>query len=226
MKHSIAISVLIVAALSANCTAQKFKPEFAVGGFYGMGTSSVSFMPRVQHKQYLGSHFGLAARWITSRDNPSELEAGLQVELEYSGEGWNELYEEQPEMMYKRRLNFLQLPFMTHVGWGSRRFRIFLNLGPQVGYFMSESSEEDVTSWQSGRRQQWDMPLETKFAWGLCGGPGIEVRTGAGYFILEGRYYYSLGDIYGNRKADYFSKSSSQVMQVRLCWLMPLRKKN
>lgn len=66
------------------------------------------------------------------------------------------------------------------------------------------------------------MPVEKKFDWGLCGGPGLEIRTGAGSFLLEGRYYYALGDIYGNQKKDPFPKSASQVISVKLTYLFPL----
>ena len=68
------------------------------------------------------------------------------------------------------------------------------------------------------------MPLEKKFDWGLCGGPGFELRTGIGSFLLEGRYYYALGDIFNSRKEDYFSKSSSQVISAKLTYMIPIFK--
>src|SRR5699024_12794713 len=64
--------------------------------------------------------------------------------------------------------------------------------------------------------EQHNMPVEKKFDWGLCGGPGIELRTGIGSFLLEGRYYYALSDIFNSRKEDYFSKSSSQVISAKI----------
>ena len=71
---------------------------------------------------------------------------------------------------------------------------------------------------------QHDMPIDKKFDWGLCGGPGLEIRTGVGYFLLEGRYYYALGDMYKSKKADIFPKSSARVLSVKLTYLLPLFK--
>jgi hypothetical protein len=68
------------------------------------------------------------------------------------------------------------------------------------------------------------MPVEKNFAWGICGGPGIELRTGIGSFQIEGRYYYGLGDIYGNRKSDHFPQSSSQLYFVKITYLVPIMK--
>ena len=77
---------------------------------------------------------------------------------------------------------------------------------------------------RTGSNEQHNMAIQKKFDWGLCGGPGLELRTGIGYFLLEGRYYYALGDIYGSRKSDYFNKSSSQVISARIIYLLPILK--
>lgn len=66
------------------------------------------------------------------------------------------------------------------------------------------------------------MEVQKKFDWGLCGGPGIELRTGIGSFLLEGRYYYALGDMFNSRKGDTFSKSSSQIISAKLTYLIPI----
>jgi hypothetical protein len=47
---------------------------------------------------------------------------------------------------------------------------------------------------------------------------GFELRTGIGNFILDGRYYFGLSDIYNNAKADDFQASSNQVIGVKLTY--------
>lgn len=37
---------------------------------------------------------------------------------------------------------------------------------------------------------------------------GLEVSTGIGHFLLEGRYYMGLSDFYKNSKRDFFRKIS------------------
>ena len=46
-------------------------------------------------------------------------------------------------------------------------------------------------------------PIENRFDYSICAGLGIELRTPkAGYFILEARYDYGLGNIYKNNKGE------------------------
>ncbi|MDR1092145.1 MAG: PorT family protein, partial [Prevotella sp.] len=184
----------------------KFKHEFSVGASFGMGVSSVSFVPSVQENQLLGVHAGLTVRWLT------ESFAGLVFEINYSQEGWDEHFD-NPAFNYTRRLNYIDIPLLSHLYAGSKRVKFFFNVGPKIGFLINESTTgkfdassppiDEITG-KPHTSEQWDMPIENKFAWGICGGPGLELRTGIGIFQLEGRYYYSLGDIFSNRKADYF----------------------
>lgn len=203
-----------------------FKQEFSAGPSFGVGVSSVSFVPKVQENRLMGIHTGLTLRWLT------ETFAGLVLEINYSQEGWDEHFDD-PSFQYARRLNYVDVPFLAHFYYAAgKRFRLFLNAGPRIGYLLSESSTGHVDPASppvdeiTGRlhsTEQWDKPVENKFAWGICGGPGLELRTAIGSFQLEGRYYYSLGDIFGSRKADYFPKSSPQVIFGKLTYLIPLK---
>jgi hypothetical protein len=174
----------------------------------------------------LGTHAGITISWLT------ETFAGLILEVNYSQQGWKEHFDDPSSYSYMRRLNYIDIPLLAHIYYGNNHARFFLNVGPKIGFLLSEntSGKVDVNSppideitGKPHTSQQWGMPVENKFAWGICGGPGLEVRTPIGYFLLEGRYYYSLGDIFGNRKADYFPKSSSQVISFKLTYLIPLK---
>jgi hypothetical protein len=204
-----------------------FRQEFSAGASFGMGVSSVTFVPKVQENQLLGARAGLTVRWLT------ETYAGLIFEVNYSQEGWEEHFDDAAAWNYTRRLNYIDIPLLAHLYYGNR-VRVFLNVGPKIGFLINErtsaklvdasSPPTDEITGKPHTSRQWDMPVENKFAWGICGGPGIEVRTPIGHFLLEGRYYYSLGDIFGSRKADYFSKSSGQVIFAKLTYLIPLTK--
>lgn len=203
-----------------------FRQEFSVGPSFGMGVSSVSFVPKVQENQLMGMHAGVTLRWLT------ETFAGLVLEVNYSQEGWDEHFDD-PSFRYARRLHYIDVPFLAHFYYATgKRFRLFLNAGPKAGYLLGESATEHVdpasppTDEITGRLHtsaQWGKEVENRFAWGICGGPGLELHTRIGIFQLEGRYYYSLGDIFGNRKSDYFSKSSTQVIFGKLTYLIPLK---
>ena len=63
-------------------------------------------------------------------------------------------------------------------------------------------------------------PIENRFDYSICGGLGIEIRTKkAGYFIVEGRYDYGLGNIYKNNKGEDFSLSNNQAITVSIAYL-------
>jgi hypothetical protein len=75
---------------------------------------------------------------------------------------------------------------------------------------------------------QDSMAVENKFDFGIAGGLGLEFSfPKVGHFLLEGRYYYGLGDIYGNSKRDYFARSNFQTITVKLTYLFDIsRTKN
>lgn len=213
------IAVLILISFAVQAQRSSFRQELGVGASFGTNFSSVTFSPKVKQGMQMGFSGGATVRWNT------EANLGLQAELNFSQEGWSEQYDSQPSYEYKRSIQYLELPFLTHIYFGSKRMKFFVNLGPKVGYAFSEKTTSNLpdgfTPEENSATEQHNMPIEKKFEWGLCGGPGMELRTGIGYFLLEGRYYYALGDIYNSRKEDYFSRSASQVISVKLTYLMP-----
>jgi len=191
--------------------------EFALGVSGGTSFSSVIFNPKVAQKDLQGLTFG-----ITGRMTMGEY-VGLQLELNYTQEGWDEEYEDEPDYHYSRRFNYLHLPFLTRVQFGGKSVKGFINAGPRIGYLLSESTDSNLGEATPGKvNAQHDMPVENRFEWGICGGAGIEIRTGIGFFLLEGRYFYSFGDVYSTRRQDYFSKASTQSIIAKLSFLLPL----
>ena len=43
-----------------------------------------------------------------------------------------------------------------------------------------------------------------------------------GHFQLEARYYFGLGNIYGDTKRDFFDKSNMSSIIVKLAWLFDI----
>ena len=202
--------------------------EFALGVSGGTTFSSISFTPRVPQNMRTGVTFGLTGR-MTMGEN-----VGLQLELNYVQQGWKEKFDPpegaenntaaQINYRYNRLLNCIQLPFYTHVQFGGKKVKGFLQAGPQIGYIFSESTDENLDGAQPGRENtQHDLAVQKRFEWGISGGGGIEIRTGIGYFLLEGRYLYSLGDIYNTRREDPFAKASGQTITAKLSYLIPMK---
>ena len=69
------------------------------------------------------------------------------------------------------------------------------------------------------------MAVEKKFDYGIAGGAGIEFSMPkVGHFLLEGRYYYGLGNIFGNSKSDYFGKSNFGQIVIKATYLFDIVK--
>ena len=202
-----------------------FHTEWAIGVSGGIGFSRASFSPRVKGKTLLGLNGGITARWITEKN------LGLQLEINLKQQGWSEDFSSAEDIsinnpFYKRRMTYVDIPLFTHIYFGSEKVRFFVNIGPQIGFFLQESTSENLHGKYIPDEpyEQHTLPVENKIEWGLGGGPGLEFRSGIGFFLLEGRYYYGLSDFYGTRRSDAFSKASSQLISVKLTYLIPLRK--
>ncbi|GHT71077.1 hypothetical protein FACS1894155_07330 [Bacteroidia bacterium] len=209
-----------------------FKTEWSFGANGGITLSKISFNPIIKQDMLLQYAGGLTARYI------SEKNVGIQVELNYSLRGWKEKHDSiniyktgfpisVPDdsmklAKYSRSLSYLELPIMTHIYFDmSSRMRIIFLLGPQLGYYLSEKviDSELTTGSSLSDPPYYELKVQRKFDYGLTGGMGFELRTGVGSFVIDGRYYFGLSDIFSNHKSDYFQASSNQVISVKLSYL-------
>ena len=111
------------------------KEEMYVGVHGGAIASMYRFSPKVAQDwkhPFLGWNAGLVYRYAGHKV------CGMQVEINYMQRGWYE-----PATGYQRQLDYIEVPFLMHLYFGSKRARGFFNLGPQIGYcFRSEESGE------------------------------------------------------------------------------------
>jgi hypothetical protein len=125
------------------------------------------------------------------------------------------------------------------MGWGRERrgVQFFVQAGPQVGFFLSEKTQMNfpwdsrtpVYSDGSGRTSsviaQDTMSVQRKVDYGIAAGLGLELSLkNVGHFLVEGRYYYGLGDIFRNSKRDYFGRSNLNNICVKLTYLFDITK--
>lgn len=157
---------------------------------------------------------------------------GLIGELNLVQRGWQENFKDNPELSYKRNLTYISLPIMTHIYFGSRRFKGFVNLGPEISYMLSDSksanfdySDPTAAGIPASRvARQMTMDIKNKFDYGITAGAGIEFYLRPRHsIVLEARYYFGLGNIFPSTKADYFSASRASAIQVTLGYNFRLR---
>ncbi|MEG1839101.1 MAG: porin family protein [Bacteroidaceae bacterium] len=219
------ILFIILLSFSLPITAQmgEQRSNWAIGINGGVNLNSVTFNPKIKENLLLGTTGGITARYISEKY--FAMICGLQAELNFAQRGWDEKIENNTNT-YSRTLNYIEFPFLAHLAFGKDRGgQFFLNLGPQLSYLISEKDKKS-SDWDATERTnaQYDLMVQNKFDYGIVGGAGVEVRTKAGNFLLEGRYYFGLADIFNNSKKDYFGRSANTSICVKLSYLFDLTK--
>ena len=173
--------------------------------------------------------------------------------LDYDNQPVSLHTDESQMLSYARKINYFQVPLLARLGWGRERngFQFFIQLGPQLGIYMNDQVESNFDvhepafnpviidgkyspEYQYANKRvshvvaQDSMAVENKIDYGIDLGVGLEFSNRhVGHFIVEGRYYYGLGNIYGNSKRDYFGRSNYGSIMVKFTYLFDIvRTKN
>ena len=217
----------LLGASPAQAQLQDQRSNLSIGVNGGVNFSSISITPSFKQGKQVGPTFGLTVRYIGEKY--FKMICGIQGEVNFSQRGWKEVIEDGTGDTYHRSMSYIEIPLLAHLAFGKDKgngVRFVLNLGPQIGYLISEK-ETMSASWDpSGRtpNEQYGKMADRKFDYGIIGGGGMEVRTGIGNFILEARYYYGLSDFYNNSKKDPFGRSGHSYIGARLTYLFDLKK--
>ena len=224
----------------------EYRTDLAVGVNAGYMISSIGFVPEVPQNKMGGLTAGLTVRYTCEKYFKSI--CAIVAEVNLAKTGWKENImdiDNQPvyyvddearanPLSYERKMTYLQVPLMARLGWGRERKGLqgFFQVGPQMGLFMSESTSTNVVKGKPTQTErssmvvaQDSMAVQRKFDYGIVFGAGIEFsHPKVGHFIVEGRYYYGLGDIYKNSKSDFFSRSNFGQIVIKATYLFDIIK--
>ena len=241
MRNFIISAILSIVPVAMTAQIGEHRNDLAIGFNGGLNMSSVSFTPKVSQAKLNGITGGLSVRYVCEKYFSTV--CSLYGEINYSQMGWKEDIVDVNDMPvintatglpeeYSRTVNYIQVPLMAHLAWGREQkgFAFFVNLGPQFGIYMSESTKTnfDFSDRNAADRvnpvcAQDTMAVENKFDYGIAAGAGIEFsHPKVGHFLLEGRYYDGLGNIYGDSKRDYFGSSNFGTITVKLAYLFDI----
>ena len=229
--------------------------DFSIGFNGGLMLSNVGFMPEVPQNLHQGLTGGFSLRYTSEKYFNSVCAIVAEVNYSQVGwreRIWdssdqpviNQLTGQAEE--YARIVNYLQVPFFARLGWGRERrgFQAFFQIGPQLGFYLSEKTDanfdldhpntNDRVSHFSGPdigkthySNMYHMPIENKLDYGIAAGLGLEFSSRhLGHFMVEGRYYFGLGNMYGNTKRDYFAKSNLYNIVIKATYLFDIVKSN
>ena len=156
-------------------------------------------------------------------------------------------------LQYSRKITYVQIPFLARMGWGRERsgMQFFFQVGPQFGIYLGDKTESNfdvhdpafnpaIKNGYYGNAYEYaskrashvvaqdTMAIENKLDYGIAVGAGLEwSNRHLGHFIIEGRYYYGLGNIYGATKRDYFARSNFGNIVIKFTYLFDIvRTKN
>jgi len=211
------------------------RTDLAVGVSGGFVMNRVSFKPSVKQTFKNGMTFGLTARYTCEKY--FSLLCAFQGEINYSQAGWKEKpadEEKNTGTPYQRTVHYIQMPLLAHLGYGRERGGVkgFLAIGPQLGFCIGECAKGDeasgyVPQMLVGGRSQHELEVQRKFEYGIAGGLGIDISTRKGHhFIVEGRYFYALSDIFSNTKKDPFGRSANGTIYAKVSYLFDIKKTN
>lgn len=219
------------------------RDELAIGVNGGYMMSNVGFMPEVPQDMHTGLTGGLTLRYTSEKYFKSI--CAIVAELNFAQAGWKERIltpNDDPVInpitgiaeAYERNMTYLQIPVFARMGWGRERkgIQVFAQAGPQVGFFLGENTKTNFTKPNLAERTsqivaQDSMSVERKVEYGIAAGAGIEFSiNNVGHFMLEGRYYYGLGDIFGNSKRDYFGRSNLTNIVIKMTYLFDIHRSN
>lgn len=238
---AVLLLTLLTSPLAVKAQVGEYRTDLAVGINGGYVLSNVSFVPTVPQTMLGGMTGGVTVRYTCEKYFKSI--CAIVAEVNYAQLGWKEdirTVDDQPVMnqgeaeAYERRINYVQVPVMARLGWGRERrgAQFFFQVGPQLGFYLSESTKTnfDVLSANHTDRAshvvaQDSMAVEKKFDYGIAAGLGVEYSVPkVGHFLVEGRYYYGLGNIYGNSKRDYFGRSNFGNIVIKVSYLFDIVK--
>ena len=232
MKHRFLLILFLLIPTFAHAQIGDYRNDLCVGVSAGMTMNQMGFDPIINQKYHMAPTIGLTLRYTSEKFLSAY--CALQVELNYARLGWTEdVLDSNSQPLpdsFKRNLDYLQLPFLARLAWGRehRGMMFYFLVGPQIAYCISESTErsEQWTLNAVGNPDrpnnlyaQYTLPVKNKFDYGITGGIGVELNTKLGHFLLEGRYYYGLSDVFGNAKKDVFSRSNHGAIVAKLSYL-------
>lgn len=218
MKRLLLASLLCVVSMCAMAETH-YKPHIWLGGRAGITLSQMSFSPSVKQLWNMGT-----AGAVTFRYSEEKI-FGLIAEIGWVQRGWKENYEEAP-FNYSRTLTYINIPLLTHIYFGTPRFKGFINLGPQFCFLLGTKINSDfdysntasLPDFPRNRmtEQLW-APVTNSFDYGICASVGMEFYVQPRHSVaVEGRFYYGLGNIFPSSKADTFSASRNMTIEVTL----------
>ncbi|MDE6193104.1 MAG: PorT family protein [Muribaculaceae bacterium] len=216
--RKILLFIFTVLGYVASSQAQThFDSRVDIGARGGVTFSTVMFKPSIMGKLGMGYTGGLTFRYT------EENHFGLIAEVNLVQRGWAEKFEDLP-YSYQRVLNYVEVPVMSHIYFGSRG-KFFINAGPEIAYFIGDKIKSnfdytDVSGLEgfndkNRRTEQLTMNVSQKLDFGIVAGLGGEFSINRrNSLALEARVFYGIGNVMPSGRQDTFTVSNQLSVAV------------
>lgn len=211
-KAGFLLIILSISIIETIAQTETFKPVSSFGIRQGANVSFVDFSPTVREGLVYGYNGGLVYRYV------NEKLFALQIELNFSQKGWIEDFDTIPNS-YNRKLNYIELPFMTQIYIGSRKVSYYANLGTAVAYMISEKETLTIEN-EDYTREYYKRNIENKFDYSVVAELGLRYDTNIGAFNFGIRYYYTISDLFTFDADNTYEISRNQVINVSLTYFL------
>jgi len=212
------ITIIVIFLFVQRIHAQeKFTSETTIGIKQGVNVSKVFFNPVIDQKITTGYSGGIIFKHISQKS------LGIQIELNFLQQGWTEKLDTTNS--YFRRLNQINLPFMTHIELGKGDTKFLINLGPALSYLISEKERIKLIN-PTDAQTYYGKKIDTILELGLCFGLGFVKTTPIGSFQFESRFNQNLSDIFRNVADLKISSDKIQSVELSISYLLDLKKTN
>lgn len=211
MKRFLILIVTVIGFMSVGLAQTHFDSRVDLGARGGVTLSTVMFNPSITSKLGMGYTGGVTFRYT------EENHFGLIAEVNLVQRGWAEKFENLP-YSYQRILNYVEVPVMSHIYFGSRG-KFFINAGPEIAYYLGDEIKSNFdyhdTSGLEGfhdknrRTEQLTMNVSQKLDFGIVAGLGGEFSLNRrNSLAVEVRVYYGIGNVMPSGRQDTFSLSN------------------
>jgi hypothetical protein len=185
----------------------------------GRSFSEAGFTPSLEIDHLAANNFGLVFTHVEKGI------AGIIVEVNYIQKGFV-LAPVDLAYRFYNRLDYVEVPFLTHLTFGRSTTKFVLNFGPYVG-FLLDTKEVFINNREGVSRSEIGLHGDyNKMDFGLAGGIGIIQSLPIGTFLLEGRFSHGFMDIYQFNPMEGVRASQNQVLNFSIAYLIPLRKES
>lgn len=217
MKRYLVILMVLIWCTCFGHAQTHFDSRVDIGARGGATFSTVMFKPSIMGKLGMGYTGGVMFRY--SEEN----HFGLIAEVNLVQRGWAENFEDLP-YSYQRVLNYVEIPVMSHIYFGSRG-KFFINAGPEIAYYIGDHIKSnfdyhdvsDLEGFNSKNRrtEQLTMQVSQKLDFGIVAGLGGEFSLNRrNSLAFEARVYYGIGNVMPSGRQDTFSLSNQLSFAV------------